>query len=169
MRKALEGYSEEFRIGRNTIHNLRYADDIVLVATSYEELRELMKREEQAGTEFNMHISATKTKVMTNADCKVTVTMNGFVLLAIGMNTMTKTLKMWKNKTITNNTKLRLVKALVWSVMSYGCETWTLNQSKGNKNTTVENKCMRKILTVPWTPPQQCINWQIPHQYFSIM
>jgi len=79
MRKALDGYNTGFRFGGKIINNLRYADDIVLLATSPKELQQQMIRVEQAGTEFNMHINAIKTKVMTNTDCKVTVTVNGSV------------------------------------------------------------------------------------------
>jgi len=71
--------------------------------------------------------------------------------LAMEMNTMTKASKMCKNKSLSNNTKLRLVKALVWPVISYGCETWTLNKAKERRIQAFENKCMRKILRVPWT------------------
>jgi len=54
----------------------------VLVATSPEEMQlELVTRVEQAGTDFNMHMNAIKATVMTNADCKVTVTVNGSVYI----------------------------------------------------------------------------------------
>jgi len=65
MRKALQGFAGGFRIGGKVISNLRYADDIVLLATSPEELQELVSRVERAAKEYNMLISAAKTKVIT--------------------------------------------------------------------------------------------------------
>jgi len=105
------------------------------VATLPEKLQELVKRVEQAGTEFNMYINATKTKVMTNTNSKVTVSVIGSVLeqmkqysylgtlmqddascsmefksrLAVGMNTMIKASKMCKKKSIINSAILSLV------------------------------------------------------------
>jgi len=64
MRRALDGYNKGFKIGGKTINNvyLRYADDIVLIATSIKDLQELVGRLEQAGQEYNMLINSTKQK-----------------------------------------------------------------------------------------------------------
>ncbi len=61
MWKALQGFAGDFRIKGKTIRNLRYADDIVLVATSPEKLQDLVSRAEKAAKENNMVINATKT------------------------------------------------------------------------------------------------------------
>ena len=67
--KALKGFPGGLRIDGRTISNLRYADDIVLLATSPEELQELVSRVERVAKAYNILINATKTKVMTNNDC----------------------------------------------------------------------------------------------------
>ena len=66
MRKALDGFTGGFRIGGRVISNLRYADDILLIATSPEELQELVSRVEAAADEYSLRINASKTEVMTN-------------------------------------------------------------------------------------------------------
>jgi len=77
MRKALHGFAGGFRIGGKVISNQRYADDIVLLATSPEELQELVSRVERAAKEYSMLINAAKTKVMTNTDEVITISLAG--------------------------------------------------------------------------------------------
>jgi len=177
MRKALQGFTGGFRIGGKTISNLRYADDIVLLATSPEDLQELVCRVERAAKEYNMLINATKTKVMTNTEDILEITVTGGQLeqvdsfvylgssikyntdcvgevksrLAMGMAVMGKLTKIWKNKSVSITTKLRLMKALVWPVATHGCESWTLKKQEERYIQAFENKCIRKILRIPWT------------------
>ena len=108
------------------ISNLRYADDIVLLATSSEELQELVSRVERGAKEYNMLINAAKTKVMTNTDEVIAITVAGGRLeqvdscvylgskvrndanctdevklrMAMGTTVMVKLTKMWKNKSL---------------------------------------------------------------------
>jgi len=56
----------------------------------------------------------------------------------------------WKNKSLSTVTKLRLMKALVWPVMSYGCEAWTLKLEE-KRIQVFQNKCIRKLLRIAWT------------------
>jgi hypothetical protein len=131
MRKALEGFTGGFRIGGKTINNLRYADDIVLLTTSPEELQELVDRIERSANEYSMKINAAKTKVMTNTDTLLDIrVINGrleqvdsFVYLgsritkdadcnvevksrlAMGTSVMIKLTKVWKDKAISSMTK----------------------------------------------------------------
>ena len=177
MRKALAGFAGGFRIGGRTINNLRYADDIVLLATTPEELQELVKQVASAAEEYGMSINVTKTKVMTNTEevletvvgTKKLEQVNSFVYLgsriakdgncvnevksrlAMGMTVMTKLTKIWKNKSISIDTKLWLMKALVWPVATYGCEAWTLKKDEEKRIQAFENKCIRKLMRIPWT------------------
>ena len=69
----------------------------------------------------------------------------------MGMGVMVKLTKVWKNKSISTQTKLRLMKSLVGSVATYGCESWTLKKAEEKQIQIFENKCIRKLLRIPWT------------------
>ena len=60
---------------------------------------------------------------------------------------MVKLTKMCKNKSLSTVTKLRLMKALVWPVMPYGGEAWTLKREEEKRIQAFENKCIRKLLS----------------------
>ena len=77
MGKSLQGFAGGFRIGGKVISNLLYADDIDLLTTSPDELQELLSRVERATKEYNMLINAAKTKVMTNTDEVIAITVAG--------------------------------------------------------------------------------------------
>ena len=176
MRKALHGFSGGFKIGQTIISNLRYADDIVLIATSKAELQDLVDRVEMAAKDYNMMINAAKTKVMTNTDESFRIVVEAGTLeqvtsftylgsritsdaecsgevksrLAMGMSAMVELTKIWKNKSVSTVTKLRLMKALVWPVATYGCESWTLKKKDEQNIERFENKCIRKLLRISW-------------------
>jgi len=59
--------------------------------------------------------------------------------------------RLWKNKSVSTITKLRLMRALVWPVATHGCEAWTLRKQKERRIQAFENKCIRKLLRIPWT------------------
>ena len=71
--------------------------------------------------------------------------------LAIATDVLAKLKPILKNRGITNKSKWRLVKALVWPVATYGCESWTLRKADEMKLTAFENNCARRVLRVPWT------------------
>ena len=83
MRKALQEFHGGVKIGGKTISNLRYADDIVLLATSIEELQEIVRRVEAAAVEYNMLINAAKTQVMTNTEETLNVKVDGGTLVQV--------------------------------------------------------------------------------------
>ena len=59
--------------------------------------------------------------------------------------------KIWKSHSIPISTKIRLLKAIVWPVATYGCESWTLRKNEETHLGAFETKGMRKILRVSWT------------------
>jgi len=59
--------------------------------------------------------------------------------------------KIWKSHSITISTKIRLTKALVWTVATYGCESWTLRKNEETCLEASEMKGLRKILQASWT------------------
>jgi len=58
---------------------------------------------------------------------------------------------MFKSRDITFPTKLRLVKAMVFPVVMYGCESWTVNKAESQRTDAFEVWCWRRLLRVPWT------------------
>ena len=70
--------------------------------------------------------------------------------LAMGMAVMIKLTRIWKNKAVSTNTKLRSMKSLVWPVATYGCEAWTLKKEEERRVQAFENKCTRKLLRMSW-------------------
>jgi len=82
MRKALDGFDREFKIGGRCITNLRYADNIVLIASTEEELQDLVNRLREAATELGMKINGKKTEVIKVCDDPkpITVTVAGYTL-----------------------------------------------------------------------------------------
>ena len=58
--------------------------------------------------------------------------------------------KIWKSHSIPISTKIRLMKALVWPVATYGCESWTLRKNEETRLDAFEMKGLRKILRVSW-------------------
>ena len=71
--------------------------------------------------------------------------------LAKGRSIGTKLKKIWQSHGIHTSTKIRLMKALVWPVALYGCESWTLKKTDEARINAFEMKCLRQLLRVFWT------------------
>ena len=64
---------------------------------------------------------------------------------------MTNLYSIFKSRDITLLTKVRLVKAMVFPVVMYGCESWTVKKAEHRRTDAFELWCWRKLLSVPWT------------------
>ena len=71
--------------------------------------------------------------------------------LLLGRKVMTNLDNILKSRDITWPTKVRLVKALVFPVVTYGCESWTIKQAERRRIDAFELWCWRRLLRVPWT------------------
>ena len=139
--------------GRN-INNLRYADDTTLMAESEEELKSLLmkvKESEKLGLKLNIQ----KTKIMASGpitsweiDGETVETVADFILggskitadgdcsheikrpLPLGRKVMTNLDSIFKSRDITLPTKVHLVKAMVFPIVMYGCESWTVKKAE---------------------------------------
>ena len=135
--------------GRN-INNLRYADDTTLMAESEEELKSLMMKMKVESEKVGLKLNIQKTKIM--ASCPTTSweidgeTVSDFIFLGskttadgdcnqeikrclfLGRKVMTNLDSILKSRHITLPTKVRLVKAMVFPVVMYGCESWTVKK-----------------------------------------
>ena len=162
-------------ITRRNINNLRYADDMTLMAES-EELKSLLMKvkeeSEKVGLKFNIH----KTKIMASGpitswqiDGETVETVRDFILggskitsdgdcsheikrhLLPGSKAMTSVDSILKSRDITLPTKVCLVKAVVFPVVMYGCEIWTIKKAECRGIDAFELWCWIRLLRVPWT------------------
>ena len=71
--------------------------------------------------------------------------------LLLGIKVMTNLDSIFKSRDITLATKVRLVKAMVFPVIMYGCESWTMKKAESQRIDAFELWCWRRLLRVPWT------------------
>ena len=86
-------------------------------------------------------------KVTADGDCSHEIKR----LLVLGRKTMTNLDNILKSRDITLPTKVRLVKAMVFPVVMYGCESWTIKKAECRRIDAFELWCWRRLLRVPWT------------------
>ena len=151
---GLEETQAGIQIARRNINNLRYADDTTLMAESEEELKSpLMKENESEKVGLKLNIQ--KTKIMASGpitsweiDGETVETVSDFILggskitsdgdcsheikrhLLLGRKVMTKLDSIFKSRDITLLTKVHLVKAMIFPVVMYGCESWTVKKAE---------------------------------------
>ena len=163
------------KIAWRNINNLRYADDTTLMAESEEELKSLLMKVKEDSEKFRLKLSIQKTKIM--ASCPITSwqingeiveTVRDFIFggsiitadgdcsheikrhLLFGRKGMTNLDNILKSRDITLPTKVRLVKAMVFPVVTYGCESWTIKKAEHQRIDAFELWFWRKLLRVPW-------------------
>ena len=177
MRNAgLEEAQAGIKIARRNVNNFRYADDTTLLAESEEKLKSLLMKvkeeSEKAGTKLNIQ----KTKITASGpisswqiDGETMETMREFIFwvskitadgdcnheikrrLLLGRKVMTNLDSILKSRYITLPTKVRLVKTMVFPVVMYGCESWTVKKAECQRIDALELWCWRRLLRVPWT------------------
>ena len=176
MRNAgLEEAQAGTKIARRNINNLRYADDTTLMAER-EELKKLQMKVKEESEKVGLKINIQKTKIMASGpitsweiDGEKVETVSDFIFggskitadddcsheikrhLFLGRKVMTNLDSMLKSRDITLPTKVRLVKAIVFPVVMYGCESWTINQAECRRTDAFQLWCWRRLLRVPWT------------------
>ena len=171
---GLDAAQAGIKIAGRNINNLRYADDTTLMAESEEELKNLLMKEESEKVGLKLNIQ--NTKIMASGpitswqiDGETVETVSDFLFLGskitadvdfsheikrhllLGRKVMTNLDSILKSKDITLPTKVRLVKAMVFPVVMYGCESWTIKKAKCWRIDALELWCWRRLLRVPWT------------------
>ena len=86
-------------------------------------------------------------KVTADGDCSHDIKR----CLVLGRKVMTNLDSILKSRAITLSTKVRLVKAMVFPVVMYGCESWTVKKAERRRIDAFEMWCWRRLLRVPWT------------------
>ena len=156
MRNAgLEEAQARIKIARRKINNLRYADDTTCMAESEEELKSLLMKVKVESENVGLKLNIQKTKIMAfgpitsgEIDGETVETVADFISLSskitadsdcshkikrrllLGKKVMTNLDSILKSRDITLPTKFRLVKAMVFPVVMYGCESWTVKKAE---------------------------------------
>ena len=86
-------------------------------------------------------------KITADGDCSHVIKR----CLLLGRKVMTNLDSIFKNRDITLSTKIHLVKAMVFPVVIYGCESWTVEKAEHQRIDAFELWCWRRLLRVPWT------------------
>ena len=172
----LEEAQAGIKIAGRNINNLRYADDTILMAESEEELKSLLIKVKEESENVGLKLNIQKTKIMASGpitsweiDGETVETLSDFILggskittdgdcsqeikrrLLLRRKFMTNLDSILKSRDITLPTNVRLVKVMVFPVVMYGCESWTVKKSERWKINAFELWCWRRLLRVPWT------------------
>ena len=159
--------------GRN-INNLRYADDTILMAESEEELKRLLMKVKEETEKRGLKFNIQKTKIMASGpvslweiDGETVETVSDFILggskitadggcshdikrhLLLGRKVMTNLDRILKSRDITLPTKVHLVKSMLFPVVMYGCESWTMKKAECQKIDAFDLWCWKKTPESP--------------------
>ena len=157
-------------VGRN-INNLRYADDTTLMAESEEELKSLLMKVKEEREKVGLKLNIQKMKIMASGpvtswqiDGETVETVSDFIFggskitadgdcsheiksrLLLGRKVMTNLHSILQSRDITLPTKVHLVKAIVFPIVMYGCESWTVKKVEHRRIDTFELWCWRRLL-----------------------
>ena len=153
MVRMLEEAQAGIKIAGRNINNLRYADDTTLMAESEEELKSLLMKVKEESEKVGLKLNIQKMKIMASGpitpweiDGETVETVSDFILggskitadgdcsheikrhLLLGRKVITNLDSVFKSRDITLPTKVRLAKAMVFPVVMYGCEGWTMKK-----------------------------------------
>ena len=163
------------KIARRNINNLTNADDTTPMAES-EELKSLLMKVKAESEKVGLRLNIQKTKIMTSSPItswkiygETVETVANFIFLGskitadgdcsheikrcllLVRKVMTNLHSIFKSRDITLPTKVHLVKTMVFPVVMYGCESWTVKKAESRRIDAFELWCWRRLLRVPWT------------------
>ena len=172
---GLEEAQAGIKIAGRNINNLRYADNTTLMAEC-EGLKSLLMKVKEENEKVGLKLNIQKTKIMApgpitswKIDGKTVETVSAFIFLGskitadgdcsceikrrllLGRKVMINLDSILKSRDITLSTKVRLVKAMVFPVVMYGCESWSIKKAECRRIDVFELWCWRRFLRVPWT------------------
>ena len=149
---GLEEVQAGIKIAGRNINNLRYGDDTTLMAESEEELKSLLMKVKEESEKVGLKFNIQKTKIMASGPITSWEidgeTVSDFIFLGskitadgdcsheikrcllLGRKVMTNIDSIFKSRDITLPTKVHLVKAMVFPVVMYGCESWTVKKAE---------------------------------------
>ena len=169
------------KVGGQNVNNIRYADDTVLIADSEEGLQRLLQEVKEASEGKGLSINVSKTECMVVSKkqerVRCDLDMDGIRIKQVdqfcylgswitsdgrcdreikyrigeakrGFNEMKSLLK---NRKLSLQSRKRMVKSYIWSILLYGCETWTISKKMEKKLEAAEMWIWRRVLSVSWT------------------
>ena len=177
MRNAgLDEAQTGIKIARRNTNNLRYANDTTLMTESKEELKSLLMKVKEKSEKVGLKLNSQKTKIMASGPItswqiygETVETVRDFIFggskitadgncsheikrcLLLGRKAMTNLDSILKSRDITLPTKVHLVKAVVFPIVMYGCQSWTIRKAEHRRIDVFELLCWRRLLRVPWT------------------
>uniref|UniRef100_A0AC11D426 Uncharacterized protein n=1 Tax=Ovis aries TaxID=9940 RepID=A0AC11D426_SHEEP len=168
-------------------NDFRYADNTTLTAESKEELKSLLMKVKQESEPAGLKLNIQKTKIMASGlitswqiDGETVETARDFIFLGSKITAhcdcsheikrhllprrkaMTNLDSILQSRDVTLPTKIRLVRAMVFPVVMYGCESWTIKKAEHQRIDAFELWCWRRLLRVPWTARRS--NQSIPKE-----
>ena len=175
MRNAgLEDTQAGIKIAGRNIKNLRYADDTTLMAETEEELKSLLMKVKEESEKVGLKLNIQKMRIMASGpitswemDGETEERVSDLIFLGskitadgdfsheikrhlfLGRKVMTNLDSVFKSKDITLPTKVRLVKAMVFPVVMYGCESWTVKKAEHQRIDAFELVVLEKTLESP--------------------
>ena len=189
---GLEEAQAGIKIAGRNISNLRHAADTTLLAESEEGLKILSMKEKEESEKVGLKLNIQKTKIMASGPItswelggETVETVSDFILggskitedsdcsheikrsLLLGRKVRTNLDSILKTRDITLPTKVHLVKAMVFPVVMYGCESWTIKKVECQRIDAFELWYWRRLLRVPWTErrPNQSIPKEVSPEY----
>ena len=172
---GLDETQAEIKIARRDINNLRYADNTTLMAESKEELKSILMKVKEESEKVGLKLNSQKIKIMASGpitswqiDGETVETVAGFILggskitvdgdcshdikrsLLLRRKVMTNIENILKSRDMSLPIKVCLVKAMVFLVVMYGCENWTIKKAECRRIDAFELWCWRRLLRVPW-------------------
>ena len=172
---GLEETQAGIKIAGRNINN-RYADDTTLMAESEEELKSLLMKVKEESEKVGLKLNIQKMKIMApgpitswEIDGETVETVSDFIFLGskitadgecshemkrrllLGRKAKSNLDRILRSRDITLPTKVHLVKAMVFPVVMYGCESWTIKKAEGRIIDAFELWCWRRLLRVLWT------------------
>ena len=173
---GLDEAQAEIKIAGRNINNLRYIDYTTLMAESEEDLKSFLMKVKEESEKVDLKLNIQKTKIMAFSpitswpiDGETMETVTDFIFLGskittdgdcshemkrcllLGRKAMTNLDSVLKSRDITLPTKVHLVKGMVFPVVMYGCESWTIKKAEHQRIDAFELWCWRRPLRVPWT------------------
>ena len=159
------------KIAGRDINNLRYADDTTFMAESEEELKSLLMKVKEESEKVDLKLNIQKTKMLASGpitswqiDGETMETVTDFIFLGskitadvdcihqikrhllLGRKAVTNLDSILKSRDITLSTKVHLLKAIVFPVVMYGCESWTIKKTEHQRTDAFELWCWSRLL-----------------------